>query len=149
MGCVLFISIVQFSRINSASLQRKSSYQIFSFPSSTFLSTFRFQFVAFVSATSISYQMISIWSSTFLSTFFWSVAVVSATKDSISKQPRIVKYFIKYNPCIFSIHLFTIINRKKLILFDNKQNNKKPDIRLVFLYYINISAFSAIEKAAK
>ena len=96
MGCVLFISIVQFSRINSALLQRKLSYQIFSFPSSTFLSTFRFQFVAFVSATSISYQMISIWSSTFLSTFFWSVAVVSATNDMLSDFHLTVKYEILY-----------------------------------------------------
>ena len=149
MGCVLFISIVQFSRIKFAFPQQKISYQISFISSSTFLSTFRFQFVAFVSATSISYQMISIWSSTFLSTFFRSVTVVSATKDSISKHSPIVKYFIKYNPYIFSIHFFTIINRKKLILFDYKQNNKKPDIRLVFLYFINISAFSAIEKAAK
>ena len=48
-----FISIVQFSRIKFALPQQNLSYQISSFTSSTFLSTFLFHFVASVSATNI------------------------------------------------------------------------------------------------
>ena len=102
MGCVLFISIVQFSRINLLFQQRRLFYQIFISSSSTFLGTFRFRFLLLSQQRSISYQILFISSSTLFRTFlFCFVTFVSATSIMLPFFSSAVKYFFLYLPAPF------------------------------------------------
>ena len=123
MGCVLFISIVQFSRINLLFQQRRLFYQIFVSSSSTFLSTFRihFSFLCCVCSNEHYFNRFLIHSQVLFLVHFRSILLTRCFCSNsyiLTELPPLVQYFFKYNPDLFSKTNFSSAETEKSFIYN-------------------------------